>query len=69
MNTVPPMIDYITKVLRDRWVPLPKSATPSRIHSNAQLYDFELSESEMDQLNALDRGTDGAVTWNPVNAA
>lgn len=50
------------------FVPLPKSETPSRIHSNAQVYDFELSEEDVTQLNSLDRGKDGAVSWNPVGA-
>ncbi|KAL1759471.1 NADP-dependent oxidoreductase domain-containing protein [Schizophyllum commune] len=50
------------------FVPLPKSETPSRIHSNAQVYDFELSEEDVAQLNSLDRGKDGAVSWNPVGA-
>ncbi|KAJ6594054.1 NADP-dependent oxidoreductase domain-containing protein [Mycena capillaripes] len=54
--------------LQKGFVPLPKSATPSRIHSNAQLYDFELSEEEMFSLDALDRGKEGAISWNPVDA-
>jgi len=54
--------------LQKGYVPLPKSATPSRIHSNAQLYDFELDTEEMSALDALDRGKAGAISWNPVNA-
>ncbi|TRM70024.1 NADP-dependent oxidoreductase domain-containing protein [Schizophyllum amplum] len=54
--------------LQKGFVPLPKSATPARIHSNAQLYDFELSADEMAQLDGLDRGKDGAISWNPVDA-
>ncbi|KAH8828552.1 NADP-dependent oxidoreductase domain-containing protein [Flagelloscypha sp. PMI_526] len=54
--------------LQRGWIPLPKSATPSRIHSNAEVYDFALSPEDMAQLDALDRGKDGAVTWNPVDA-
>jgi diketogulonate reductase-like aldo/keto reductase len=50
------------------FVPLPKSATPSRIISNAALYDFELADEDMKALDALDRGKDGAVSWNPVGA-
>ncbi|KAF7306176.1 Aldo-ket-red domain-containing protein [Mycena chlorophos] len=50
------------------YVPLPKSATPSRIHSNANLYDFQLDNEEMAALDALDRGTAGSISWNPVNA-
>ncbi|KAJ7446216.1 NADP-dependent oxidoreductase domain-containing protein [Mycena galericulata] len=52
--------------LQKGYVPLPKSATPSRIHSNAQLYDFELDGQDMAQIDALDRGY--AISWNPVNA-
>lgn len=50
------------------FVPLPKSATPARIHSNAQLYDFELADIDVQKLDSLDRGKDGAVSWNPVDA-
>ncbi|GLB37563.1 putative aldo/keto reductase family protein [Lyophyllum shimeji] len=54
--------------LQKGFVPLPKSATPSRIHSNTQLYDFELAAEDVTALDALDRGKDGAISWNPVNA-
>ena len=50
------------------FVPLPKSANPDRVVSNAQVYDFELSTEDMKTLDSLDRGKDGAVTWNPVDA-
>jgi diketogulonate reductase-like aldo/keto reductase len=50
------------------YVPLPKSATPSRIHSNAKLYDFALDDADMKTLDDLDRGNAGAVSWNPVDA-
>ena len=50
------------------FVPLPKSANPDRVVSNAQVYDFELSAEDMKTLDSLDRGKDGAVTWNPVDA-
>ncbi|KAJ7211691.1 Aldo/keto reductase [Mycena pura] len=52
--------------LQKGYVPLPKSATPARIRSNAQLYDFALDAAEMAALDALDRGKDGAISWNPV---
>ncbi|KAJ8507064.1 hypothetical protein ONZ45_g10526 [Pleurotus djamor] len=55
--------------LQRGFVPLPKSATPSRIHSNANVYDFALDEEDMDKLNGLDRGADGAISWNPVGAS
>jgi hypothetical protein len=51
-----------------RFIPLPKSATPERIRSNAQLYDFELDPEEMALLDGLDQGKDGAISWNPVDA-
>lgn len=35
---------------------LPKSVTPSRIESNIQLFDFELTEEEMEEIRALDKG-------------
>lgn len=54
--------------LQKGFVPLPKSATPARIHSNAQLYDFELDEQDMSALDGLDKGKDGAISWNPVDA-
>ncbi|CAL1708089.1 unnamed protein product [Somion occarium] len=54
--------------LQKGFVPLPKSANPQRIWSNAQVYDFALDESDMQQLDALDQGKEGAVTWNPVDA-
>ena len=34
-------------------VPLPKSVTPQRIESNADVFDFELSEAEMAALDAM----------------
>ncbi|KAF5314014.1 hypothetical protein D9611_006798 [Ephemerocybe angulata] len=55
--------------LQKGFVPLPKSATPSRIRSNADVFSFELSKEDMDKLDGLDKGSDGAVSWNPVDAA
>ncbi|ESK96539.1 hypothetical protein Moror_6759 [Moniliophthora roreri MCA 2997] len=54
--------------LQKGYSPLPKSTQPFRIRSNAQLYDFELDSDDMARLDALDRGKDGAVSWNPVGA-
>lgn len=58
----------MTQYIPRSFVPLPKSATPSRIHSNAAVYDFELFDEDMERLNALDIGEEGAVSWNPVDA-
>lgn len=51
-----------------RFVPLPKSATAARIHSNADVFDFALDEEDMARLDALDMGAEGSITWNPVDA-
>jgi hypothetical protein len=50
------------------FVPLPKSANPERINSNLDVFNFELTDQDMAKLDSLDRGKEGAVTWNPVDA-
>ena len=37
-------------------VVFPKSVTPSRIRENIDIWDFELSQEQMDRIEALDRG-------------
>lgn len=53
--------------LQKGFVPLPKSDTPSRIASNADLFGFELDEEDMKTLDAKDQGAKGAVAPNPVD--
>lgn len=53
--------------LQKDWVPLPKSDTPSRIIENANVYDFELSDKEMKQLDDLDQGSKGAIVQAVTN--
>ncbi|KAG8288108.1 1,5-anhydro-D-fructose reductase-like [Homalodisca vitripennis] len=38
---------------------IPKSVNPDRIRQNFQLFDFVLTNKEMAELNALDKGEDG----------
>ena len=52
-----------------RYSPLPKSSQVDRVKGNAQVYDFELSDEEMEKIDVLDKGAPGALSWNPVNAA
>ncbi|XP_050667876.1 aldo-keto reductase family 1 member A1-like [Leptidea sinapis] len=40
---------------------IPKSTDPTRIKQNISVWDFELSESEMKELRALDRGEAGRI--------
>ncbi|KAF2034758.1 Aldo/keto reductase [Setomelanomma holmii] len=47
--------------LQKGFVPLPKSDTPSRIVSNADVYGFELDEEDMERLDGLDEGDKGAI--------
>ncbi|KAF7782287.1 hypothetical protein Agabi119p4_1663 [Agaricus bisporus var. burnettii] len=54
--------------LQKGYIPLPKSSRAERIRSNANVYDFNLSDAEMESLDKLDKGTDGAISWNPINA-
>ena len=39
--------------LQNGVVPLPKSITPSRIEENAAIFDFEISEEDMKEINDL----------------
>ncbi len=43
----------------------PKSTTPDRIQENFELFDFELSSDQAEQIDALDRGEDGRIGPNP----
>lgn len=53
--------------LQKGFVPLPKSNTPSRIASNADLYGFELDDEDMATLDGKDEGAKGAAASNPVD--
>jgi diketogulonate reductase-like aldo/keto reductase len=46
-------------------VVIPKSTTPERIRENADLFGFELSDTEMAAIDALDRGEAGRLGKHP----
>jgi 2,5-diketo-D-gluconate reductase A len=46
-------------------VVFPKSVTPQRIKENFALFDFTLSDADIDALSALDRGEAGRIGPNP----
>ncbi|MBM75324.1 MAG: aldo/keto reductase [Proteobacteria bacterium] len=50
--------------IQNKMVPLPKSNTPSRILENSQVFDFLLSEEQIEQLNSLNQ--DLYTGWSPV---
>ena len=54
--------------LQKGWVTLPKSDTPSRIKSNADVFDFEISTEDMKKLDDLDEGDGGAIVQAVKNS-
>ncbi|OJJ58215.1 hypothetical protein ASPSYDRAFT_153609 [Aspergillus sydowii CBS 593.65] len=51
----------IRYALQKGWVPLPKTDDPERIVSNADVFDFDISDEDIAVLNALDQGSAGAI--------
>ena len=47
----------------------PKSTTPARIRENLELFDFELSDADGEQIESLDRGEDGRTGPHPASFA
>ena len=45
-------------------VAIPKSADPGRIAENIDVFDFELSDAEVDTISGLDRGESGSTDSN-----
>ncbi|MBU3687610.1 MAG: aldo/keto reductase [Mycobacterium sp.] len=43
----------------------PKSVHPQRMRENFEIFDFELSDEEVEALTALDRGEQGRIGPNP----
>ena len=57
----------IALIFPPSFVPLPKSQNPERVRSNIDVFNFEISREDVTRLDELDRGKEGAVTWNPVD--
>lgn len=53
--------------LQKGWVPLPKSDTPERIVANADVYGFDLDQSDMKTLDGLDEGDAGSIVQAVTN--
>ncbi|KAJ1982084.1 hypothetical protein H4R34_001844 [Dimargaris verticillata] len=51
--------------LQRGFIPLPKTANPDRLASNVDVYDFALSDDEMQQLDQLD--SDCHICWDPTS--
>ena len=48
--------------VQDGLIVLPKSTNPARIKGNIEIFDFELTQAEMDAMRDLDTGR---ATYNP----
>ncbi|OJT02493.1 hypothetical protein TRAPUB_6965 [Trametes pubescens] len=64
------IVEAYSPLIRGKWTDkiVEIAKKPARVISNANIFDFEISAEDMEAINALDRGKDGAVTWNPVDA-
>ena len=56
------MIRYL---LQNGVITIPKSANPGRIKENADVFDFELSESQMESFSVLNDENYYALRWRP----
>ncbi|MGF1449952.1 MAG: aldo/keto reductase [Opitutales bacterium] len=44
---------------------IPKSSSPERLRENADLFDFDLSDAEMAQIDALNDPEGSVIDWRP----
>lgn len=64
-KTVPQLL--IRWGLQKKFVVLPKSITPSRIASNAQVNNFEISAADMEKMDSLNE--DYVTGWDPTKSS
>lgn len=60
------LLDTLRLTAVDRFIPLMRSSNFKRIKSNVDIFDFELDKTDMTDLDSLDKGAEGAVSWNPI---
>jgi methylglyoxal/glyoxal reductase len=41
--------------LENKIIPIPKSVTPSRLKENAEIFDFQLNQKELEEINGLNK--------------
>jgi len=56
------------QIQRDNIV-FPKSTTPERIEENFEIFDFELDDSQIEQIDSLDKGENGRTGPHPESFA
>jgi 2,5-diketo-D-gluconate reductase A len=52
--------------MQEDFVAIPKSVTPDRIRQNLEVFDFDLSEEEMNAIRALDNPASGRTGSDPA---
>lgn len=57
-NKTPAQI-LLRHIVQKGIVAIPKSVNPDRVRQNIDVFDFALDESEIEELDSLDKGEDG----------
>ena len=52
--------------VQNGFIPITKSTKPRRNRENVQIFDFELSEEEMELIAMLREGDGARAYWNPM---